>query len=244
MGVLRPFIGAGPASVEGVEPSDRLLTPATGLSASRPILSGVAASMLLKGQRPVTPVVMAMAATDMEGRVARFFDKHFPEAEIGSSKFGAEADQIADTLGILILSGAALAAPRISIAGKVAIGVALGQEGRKAAWALNAANTYKNSTRSEENPRGEKLVIPSLPEGKEAMAEKLVGVVFATAINDFDDPLIRRGLEVAALSFAGAGALRGERVRREYDRQYQEMMTDLGPAVEFSTFPDTPMLEQ
>ena len=96
-----PFIGEVKEPL--VEPSDRILTPANVMTASRPLLALYAAHLLLQPERskiPVTPIVIGMAATDMEGKVARLFDKHYPQWEIGTSKLGTEADQVADTAAI------------------------------------------------------------------------------------------------------------------------------------------------
>ena len=217
--IFKPFIGEVKEPL--IEPSDRLLTPANAMTVSRPLLALFAAHLLLQPERsriPVTPIVVGMAATDMEGKVARWFDKHRPEWEIGTSKIGTEGDQIADTAAILIVGAAALRAPRVSLPGKLAIVTALGQEGVKTGWALKSQFEYGLE-------HGGKLEIPTLPDGKAAMAEKLTGVVLGVATNDFESFRVRVALGAGAVGFAGLGAMRGEHVRQEYEATFEDMMT-------------------
>ena len=218
MGVLRRFI-TEPKPMDLESASDKIVTPATFFTALRPPLALKAAQMLLAGDRYVTPVVLTMAATDMEGSVARLTDKLFPKAGRGATRFGIAADKYADTAAILCVAGATLRAPRVATVAKAAVAVALGQEGTKIAWALNSGIKYKAAT-------GENLDFPPSLIGKESMAEKFVAVAAAAATNDTDSRLARAGLCAVAASFAGSGVLHGEQARRQYDEFFQELMDE------------------
>lgn len=204
--------------------NDRLLTPANLMTAERLILALNIAEMIVNEEHPISPYAIGMAITDMDGKVARFFDRHFSELRLGTTNLGAIADPIVDTASIIIISSAALSSPRISIPGKIAIITILGQEGLKSAWGLKSAYNYKNLTKSENNIHGDKLIIPVLSKGKKAMASKLVSLVCAIATNDFDDPKIRRYLGITALATAGFGSYQGETTRRIYAEQYKEII--------------------
>ena len=80
------------------EKKDKLLTPANFMTLSRPVLATLVGKRLLKQEKPVTPFVALMALSDMDGKVARFFDKNFPKLNIGTTKIGAIGDQISDTV--------------------------------------------------------------------------------------------------------------------------------------------------
>jgi len=218
MGVLRRFI-TEPRPMDSELISDKLLTPANALTATRPLLAAKAARMLLAGDRYVTPLVVVMAATDMEGAVARFVDKRWPDAGRGTTKSGIVADKYADVAAILCVAGATLRAPRVAMAAKAAVAVALGQEGTKVAWALNRGAQYRTAT-------SENLDFPANALGKESMAEKLIAVSAAVATNDTDSHILRTGLCAVAAGFAGSGALHGEQARREYDELFQELMAE------------------
>lgn len=218
MGVFRPLIDKSQGErTSEVEPSSRWLTPANVLTASRPLLAAQAARMLIKGQRGSSLVVAGMAATDMEGSVARAIDKKWPESGLGTSTKGAEGDKYADALALLTVSGAALLAPKVSPLGKAAVGTVLAQEGYKTVWAAVRAAQYANKT-------GELLEIPTDMEGKEAMAEKFVAIEAAVMTAETDNPYARLALGSAALGFALAGSWRGEKVRQRYDEISTELM--------------------
>jgi len=213
-----------PFSQVSAEP-ERLITPANLMTAERFVLATKIATMLIKEEHPITPYAIVMAVTDMDGKVARFFDKHFPELRLGSTNIGKIADPVVDTASIITISTAALSSPRISIPGKIAIATVIGQEGLKSAWGLKSAYDYKKLTKSEDNIHGEKLVIPVLSKGKKAMASKLIAMVCAIATNDFEDPQIRRTLGVMALGSAGFGSYTGEMTRRIYVEQYKDIIS-------------------
>ena len=167
---LSPIVNRAQSMKSGPEylPSDRILTPATGLTIARPILGAWAAERLYHGKKGVSPIVAVMAATDMEGRLARFISKHWPESGLGVSTAGADLDPLADTAAILEVAAAALVAPRVSTLGKMAVATMFGQEGFKTKWALGANKIYKAQT------NGERLTMPVSNEGKEAMAKNLL----------------------------------------------------------------------
>lgn len=203
-----------------VEQSDRIITPANLLSASRPALALKAASMLLHGQKGAGAVVALMAATDMEGYPARKIDKKWPESGLGTSKFGTKADTYADASAMLIVAGAALLAPRVSAPGKAAVGIVLAQEGYKTGWAALRAAQYLQAT-------GELLEIPTDIIGKVAMVKKFVAIEAAVCTGDFDNPYIRQGLGAASLGFALAGASDGESARTSYQELFEFKMEDI-----------------
>lgn len=228
---MRPFqrfVDLAPVEKPLVEPSDKIVTPATAMTGSRPILAAKAADMLIKGQKPVAPLVALMALTDAEGKVARWFDAHYPDWGIGSTRVGAEADQIADSLAFLIVGQAILRAPRVSLAGKAAAGLVLAQEGYKSGWAIARALEYKQLT-------GEKLVIPTDPLGKEAVIEKCGAIICATLTGDTDKRTWRTAWGVAAAGFAVLGSGHGEQARRGYEQFYQDMLANLEPDAILST---------
>ena len=220
MGLFRPIIGKGlTITPEGIEPSDRMLTPANAMTAARPVLAIAAANRLLKGQRPVTPIVFFMGASDAEGNVARFISKIAPNSGLGVSTFGEEFDPVADTAAILFVGSACLRAPRMPVTAKLAVATALGHEGFKAAWALRTNHDYQRLS-------GERLKIKPTIEGKESMAEKLSAIGMAVLASDFDHPIVRQTLSAGALGFATVGSLRAERQRDIYNTQAMQMMAD------------------
>lgn len=219
MGVFKHLVGAAQEKTVTVEPSDRLLTPANAMTAARPILAVKAARMLMSGEKGVWPVVGIMAATDMEGSVARAIDDRWPDSGLGTSKHGAAGDKYADAAALLTVSGAALLAPRISLPGKMAVGTILAQEGYKIIWASVRAAQYARET-------GKLLDLPVTMQGKEAMAEKFVGLGSAICTGDTDNPLLRASFGAAALAFAGIGSLRGEFVRQDYEQKFNRLMQE------------------
>ncbi len=225
MGLLTPLVNKAQSLNHRPEatPSDRLFTPANGMTAARPILAAEIGKKLIKGERFVTPWMIALSASDAEGNVARFIDKHWPESGLGSSNLGADADPVADTLAMLIVSGAALRAPRVSMAGKIAVAGILAQEGKKTQWAISSDREHRRLTTTDENPKGQKLNVPVENAGKEATLEKLIAITAAVATNDTDNSVLRAGLGVSALGFAAAGSIRGEHVRQRYEEQLDSL---------------------
>lgn len=222
MGVLRPIVEfAHRDKPQEREPSKRILTPATGVSATRPALGAKAGEKLIKGEKGALPYVAAMAITDgLDGWTATLFDKLFPDSGLGRSEFGAKADQYADSVAVLEVTVATLLAPRVSWLGKAAVATVLAQEGHKIQWAVRSAKDYYAQT-------GELLDIPTEPEGQESMAEKLVAACAAVATGETDNRLYRASFGALAMGFASAGSLRGERVRRHYNEVFVDLMTQM-----------------
>lgn len=252
--VFSAFLG-GTKSVEQYKQhatnheADKPFTPADALTVSRPILGAYAARLLLGGERGATPYVMAMAATDMEGKLARLIDKLFPGSGWGSTAHGAPWDTYADTAAVLEVAGAALKAPRVSLPAKLAVATILGQETYKVGWALRKNSQFSKAAKEREaveqewahlqaDKRGielqdselptfsRKLELPASGDGKAAMAEKLSGLVLAVATNDFDNRGMRAGLSAGALYFAGIGAWRGEKARAAYEPIANQMIQE------------------
>ncbi len=222
MGVLRPVVNRfqSVGSVESdIEPSKKIVTPATIMSASRPELARRARNRLVNGQKGAAYWAAAAFITDMEGSAARLTDKLFPKWHRGRTEFGELADIVADTAALLIISEGVLRGPKVHPLGKVAMLEILGQEGLKASWAGFRTAQFKKFT-------GEGLKIPVTPEGKEAMAEKMVGAGLAVATNELDNPTAKFAVGVASVAFATAGVKRGETVRRQYDKVYQILLDE------------------
>jgi len=221
MGVFRPvverFQGNGRKST--VEPSDRIITPATIMSASRPELARRARNRLINGQKGAAYITAACFATDMEGSVARLIDKLFPGKGWGVSKFGIPADTIADSAALMIIGEGIIKGPKVHPLGKLATGMVLGQESFKAGWAGLRTVQFKAAT-------GQRLEIPVQIEGKEAMVEKMFGIELAVITNELDSPAARLAIGSAALTVATAGSVRGEAIRRAYDRAYPIMLEE------------------
>ena len=236
MGIFRPIVERAQSTnrVDDIDHSnDKPFTPIDAISLTRPLYFGPKiARMLLDGERNVTPRMMAMAATDMEGIPARYVDTHRPGSGLGSTEHGQAVDTYCDTSGLIIVAGAALRAPRVSLGAKVAIGEVLGQEGFKAIWAASRALKYKQRT-------GEKLSLPPTYEGKEAIVEKLMAVTCAVATNDVDPGPARKALTAGALYFATTGAVRGERARQGYEDTIQEIFSNLPPQIELHPLEQT-----
>jgi len=212
MGIFRPLVGKAQTTnkTEVDHTNDRPFTPADALTVSRPIIALEVSRRLLSGQGRVFPLVAVMAATDAEGNLARFIDSRWPDSGWGSTEHGARRDTYADTAALLMVSAAALRAPRVTAGAKLAIGTVLGQEAIKTGWALHSNMLYGNMH------DGERLELPVSLTGKEAMAEKFAAVALAVGTHDAQTTAMRAGLTIASLGFAGAGALRGEAARQEY----------------------------
>lgn len=204
MGILRPLVNrAQSVSPEAsIAPSDKRVTPANVMTASRPLLGVWAARTLLRGKKYAVGAAFIAGITDMEGYVARKVDQKWPESGRGRSNKGKMADPIADTIMLAEVATGALLGPRVSRLGKAAVIIAIGQEAYKAQQAIRLNNTYQALT-------GEALDVPITMKGKEAMAEKMLGVGLATLTNSFDNSLVRTVTGAAALGFSVAGALRG-----------------------------------
>lgn len=235
MGLFRPLVGRAQTlntnPEQRVVPSKRLLTPATAVSAARPIIGAGIALKLIRGERYVTKELLGMGLTDaVDGWTARLLDKCVPELHIGTSELGALADWTADSTALIEVSFAALAAPRVSLAGKLAVGTILAKEGVKGQWALRSARNYRNLTRSEESPKGERLNIPVNMLAKEAMVEAFGALILACATNDVDPGPLRTTLGICALGMAGSSLYHGEQSRALYKTDLAQMMAEVTTA--------------
>src|SRR5437016_3660232 len=92
-------------------PDEHLVTPATLLTASRPLIGLKIAHMLITGEKGTAPWAMVMGLTDMEGGLAKTIDKVFPGSGYGSTELGAALDPIADAAAVLEVCLASLVAP-------------------------------------------------------------------------------------------------------------------------------------
>lgn len=215
------FIHAGAElAPDNVDPSDRIITPANAATLSRPLLASWVTKMLLTGQRGVTPIVFAMGASDAEGNIARFIDKHFPDSGLGTSKTGAEWDPIADSAAVLMVGAACLIAPRVPHLARAGVATALGHEGFKAAWALRKNAEY-------EEVAGERLKISPTLEGKASMAEKLSAIGTAVLASDFDNQFARQSIAAGSVYFGVTGAFRAEQQRQHYAGIADQMIADV-----------------
>ncbi|MCA9333226.1 hypothetical protein KDA00_05140 [Candidatus Saccharibacteria bacterium] len=203
--------------------SEKILTPANLMTASRPILAAEASRRLLSGQKGAFAFAALAAATDAEGNVARWIDKVRPEWGRGVTIHGAEWDPRADTAAALMMAFAALKGPRVSVPGKLAVATVLGQEGYKTLWALRSDRQYRDLADTTEH-----LWLQPSKDGKLAMAEKLSALCLAIGTNDTDDFRLRTGLGFSAMAFAGIGAIRGEFARYEYVDELNHLFEDLG----------------
>lgn len=207
------------------------------MTASRVPLAIECHRRLVNGQKGAFYFAAASAASDMEGIPARFITKHWPDSGLGISKFGADWDPRADSAAALIIAAGALRAPHVSLLGKGAVAVVLGQEGFKTAWALKVDHDYQKLADTAEH-----LWLQPTKGGKEAMAEKLTALCLAVATNETRNPYSRVGLGSAAMFMAISGAMRGEEARQEYVQEIHDMFIDLtdqeGDAK--NTFPHIP----
>lgn len=179
--------------------------------------------MLLKGERYVTPIVAAMAASDMEGSVARWIDRRWPDSGLGSSSFGIVADKYADVFALLLVSGATLRAPNVSPMGKIATATILGEQGIKTAVALSWGFEYKQAT-------GDNLDLPASAQGKRGMAEQFTGLALAVSTNDLDPGIARTAAGIGAVGMAGLGINDSRQARQHYSQQFNELMEEVRSA--------------
>lgn len=218
MGIFRPIIEKGlDVPPDNIEPSNRIFTPATVMSALRPVFALQAAHKLITGKKNVTRTIFLMAASDAEGNLARFIDKRWPKSGMGSSKVGAQADQIADTLGGFFTASGIIAGRNVTLSARLAAFGVLAHEGYKAKWALAKNQEYQNVT-------GQRLEIASTVEGKESMAEKLASLMLAGATADMAPGLNRSFVGFGALVMATSGVIRGESQRKVYNQTANEMI--------------------
>ncbi len=235
MGSLRQFISTDSAATHiehEHEPSDRIITPATIMSASRVAMAFRIAYMLHADKRGVTLWGMALGASDMEGKVARFIDRRWPESGLGTSKFGAQADTYADGAAILILCPAVVTAPHISNRSKVTMGLIGAQEVKKVAWAKSANDQYLELTERKLGEAKTLYIEPTI-DAKEQIARKATAGLAALATHDLRDPISRFALDATCAGFGQAGMRQAEQVYAYYDVTFQEMMEQLSRQPDF-----------
>ncbi|MEO8785227.1 MAG: CDP-alcohol phosphatidyltransferase family protein [Candidatus Saccharimonadales bacterium] len=213
---------AAEVKAELIEPSDRILTPATLITAIRPILGAMATKKLLAGEKGVFKLTALMGLTDFaDGKLSRWIDKHYPESTYGTSKFGASADTMADVTSLAPVGLSMVVAKRIPITAKLGIGAVLSQEGSKGGWAFNANNQYK-----EAGGEGQLFIQPTKG-GKAAMAEKFTSFGLAALANECENPIVRSSLGVASFYFGVTGALRGNEAVGQYKQEAAQLIGQL-----------------
>lgn len=222
--IFNPFIGdprAQNAPEQTVTPSQRIITPATAMTLARPVLAGIAAERLLHGKPNAFVPTLLMGASDMDGKLARFLDKHFPDLGIGSTEFGAKADTYMDAASLLLVAGAILRAPRVPLTAKTGTAMVLGRETAKAAWAYGANNKYKQA-----GGEGQLFIQPT-KEAKAAMGEEFSCMALAALSNDLTNPLARQTAGLGALYFGATGALRGNQEVGLYKHEAVQLIREL-----------------
>lgn len=200
-----------PEEPDRTEASDkeRFLTPATCMTIARPILALEVGKKLVKGETGATKWLLAMGATDAEGSLARAIDRIRPGSGLGCTERGKRYDPIADTLAFLIVSSAALKAPRVSKPAKLAVATVLGTEAYKSVWAVQSGLKHRRAT-------GQELVISPSRTGKLATVEKFMALGFTVLTNDLEPGWQRNLASAGALAAAGLGTIHGEKARRSY----------------------------
>lgn len=207
---------------------DKLWTPANAMTAARPVLGGIAAYKFITGEKGVTPYILGAVISDGEGYVARFFDKYFPQLEIGSSDFGKKWDPIADTAAMLEIATGALISPEVNWQAKTGVGIVLGKEGRKTAWAVRNSLRYKEVT-------GEDLVLKPGIKGKVGTVGGFGALLAAGIVHDLgaENPL-SPAIGYMGIGSAVIGAVSGEIQIANYNRQLAPVFASLKNIVEES----------
>jgi phosphatidylglycerophosphate synthase len=203
-----------------VEVQDHIANIPIAMTGARVVLGGMAAVKLIRGERGASALVGLMAASDMDGRVARFIDKLSIEKTgqrngYGTTELGKVADPIADTISFLEVAPAILASPRASFLGKAAVGITLAGETFKGTWALRANHAHQAMY-------GEKLTVDVSDTGKEGAAARFAAVFGAALTHDLEPGKARTAAGFAALGAAITGAILGEKARRGYGKELRE----------------------
>ncbi len=242
MGIYRSFVSKaqGGGSSKTQPTSEKILTPANVLTASRPIIGGIALANLIKGKgdgtfrRSAFLVTALGAATDMEGVPARLVDKRFPNSGRGSTVHGQKADPLADTIFAAEVAAGVVGGKNTSMLAKLSAVIIAAKESRKTKWYVGMNDKYANALAANGQTE-EKLVIPVDNAGKEAMVEEMIGLGLAVATADLNKkPLLRTALGLAAIGHAVVAFTRGEQVLRHYDGQATEMIDQVSQG----TIPD------
>jgi hypothetical protein len=205
----------------GVKPSRNIITGPTIMTATRPPLALKVNRKLVRGEKGALPYAIAMAGSDMEGKLGWLIDTLWPNSGRGSSEFGEQADLFADATALLLVGGGALRGPRVPLEAKTGVGLILAQEGLKAAWGVRANSQYKSAG-------GEGVLnIPASVEGRSAMAEKFTGILLAVAAHEADDPRLRHTIGAASFAMCAIGAARGQLAQNEYHQRFDYILQDL-----------------
>ncbi|MBP6880665.1 hypothetical protein KBC31_03500 [Candidatus Saccharibacteria bacterium] len=212
--------GSLPQPNEGVELSDRIITPATMMTLARVVLGAALFWSMVQEEKPKkkwlsTGLATLAGLSDMEGKIARSIDKVAPESGLGASVFGKKVDPYADSLFCLGALAGTVFSKNVPIIGKMAASAVGAQEGSKAIWAVNAAFQYRKAT--EQN-----LEITGTVQGKDGMAQKMTALELAIMSSEIADPAIKNLAAIGALFFAVSGSYEGELARRGYDITTQE----------------------
>lgn len=194
---------------------EHMFTPANVMTAARPVMALEVGRRLINGQPNCTRLMIAMAATDMEGKVAGLIDYLDPGSGYGRTKIGEAIDPVADSIAFAEVTVATLASPRASGLGKTAVGIIGSTEGVKATWAIKANSEHKRKS-------GENLVLKPSRLGKIATSLKFASLTSAVRTHDLDPGPRRTAYGVVAVATAVAGAVLGEKARRGYQRDLEK----------------------
>ncbi|HEY4963330.1 MAG TPA: hypothetical protein VIH90_01400 [Candidatus Saccharimonadales bacterium] len=221
MGIFRPLVNRSlEIAPSDVEPSDKIVTVATGFTVARPTVLGMtAAYKLATGKKHAHRRVLATGASDAEGNIGRLWDRLFPKSGRGTTEAGAYLDPPADTIAAIEIGVGMLIGPKVSKLGKLATAIVIGHESYKAIWAWGRNKEYKQHS-------GEMLKIKPTVEGKESMAEKFSAIWLASVTNDMEPGFGKFAVGALALGFAIRGTTRGEGERKVYTQIAAQMITD------------------
>lgn len=193
------------------------------MTAARPVMAAEVGRRLVKGETNATPLMMGMALTDMEGKVAGTVEAIAPGSGYGRTELGKSVDPIADSMAFAEIAGATLASPRASHLGKIAVAIVAATEGVKAVWAGKANAKHKRET-------GKQLVLKPTMTGKVATSLKFAALTSAVRTHDLELGPRRTAYGVAAVATAAAGAALGEKARHSYKRKLENSASSSGPA--------------
>ena len=188
---------------------EHLITPANLLTAARPVMALEVAHRIATGRRHTTALMLATVATDAEGTVARLVEKAAPNSGYGLTELGAAIDPIADSMAFMEIAAGALVGRRVSLLGKLGVGLVVATEGVKAKWAVKANAKHKAET-------GERLVIKPSGLGKAATDFKFAALFSAVRTHELEPGTERTVWGIASLATAAVGTVLGEKARRSY----------------------------
>jgi len=178
----------------GENVGNRIFTPATvGMTFMRPVLMTKSMVHLYRGEMGKALVSAGLAGvSDYESPVAAAVEEVFPGW--GFSKFGAKADQIADSVALAAAGIGVVANKRVHPLSRIGVALIMEQEIRKARQAKQITDDYRALTGTNGIPE-----IKSTDTGKNSMAEKLAAVAgaVATAHEHFDNHPVQRFLAAA-----------------------------------------------